>query len=132
MGEKMKNALLTFFALACGFLWAPRLASAHHGWTAFDSKSSMTFQATVTEFRFVNPHSVVEFEVKDDKGQVQKWQGELTSASRLSAKGWTATTIEAGNELTITGYRAQSGVQVLRIMKILTSNGAEIKIDPGN
>jgi hypothetical protein len=50
----------------------------------------------------------------------------------LSAKGWTATTIEAGNELTITGYRAQSGVQVLRIMKILASNGAEIKIDPGN
>jgi hypothetical protein len=74
----------------------------------------------------------VEFDVKDDKGQIQKWQGELTSASRLSAKGWTATTLEAGNEITISGYRAQSGVRVLRITKILSSDGSEIKVESGN
>jgi hypothetical protein len=124
-GGMMKNILLTLIAVA-------GLASAHHGWAAFDSKSTVTFQSTVTEFRFLNPHSVVEFDVKDDKGQVQKWQGELTSASRLSAKGWTATTLEPGNEITISGYRAQSGVRVLRITKILSSNGTEIKIDSGN
>jgi hypothetical protein len=78
-GEMMKNILLTLIAAA-------GLASAHHGWAAFDSKSTVTFQSTVTEFRFLNPHSVVEFDVKDDKGQVQKWQGELTSASRFCAK----------------------------------------------
>jgi len=128
----MKSMWLTFMAVAASVLLAPGLATGHHGWAAFDSKSTMTFQGTVTDFRFLNPHSVVEFDVKDDKGQVQKWQGELTSASRLAAKGWTATTLEPGNELTISGYRAQSGVRVLRITKILSSNGAEIKIDSGN
>jgi uncharacterized protein DUF6152 len=123
-GGMMKNILLTLIAVA-------GLANAHHGWAAFDSKSTVTFQSTVTEFRFLNPHSVVEFDVKDDHGQVQKWQGELTSASRLSAKGWTATTLEPGNEVTISGYRAH-GVRVLRITKILSSNGTEIKIDSGN
>ena len=128
----MKSMLLTFLAAVGGFLFMPGFSKAHHGWAAFDSKSPVTFQATVTDFRFLNPHSVVEFDVKDDKGQIQKWQGELTSASRLSTKGWTATTLEPGNEISITGYRAQSGVRVLRITKILSSNGTEIKIEIGN
>jgi hypothetical protein len=128
----MKNMLWTFLAVAASFLLMPRLASGHHGWAAFDSKLSMTFKATVTDFRFVNPHSVVEFDAKDDQGQVQQWQGELTSATRLASKGWTATSVEPGDELTITGYRAQSGVRVIRIMKILSSNGTELKIEPGN
>jgi hypothetical protein len=50
----------------------------------------------------------------------------------LASKGWTATSVEPGDELTITGYRAQSGVRVIRIMKILSSNGTELKIEPGN
>ena len=128
----MKSMILAFLAMAAGYLSMPDFATAHHGWAAFDSKTKVTFQGTVTDFRFLNPHSVVEFDAKDDQGQIQNWQGELTSASRLAAKGWTATTIETGNELTISGYPAQSGVRVLRIMKILGSNGAEIKIDPGN
>src|SRR5579864_1844407 len=108
----MKNVLLPVPAIAAALLLMPGSASGHHGWAAFDSKATVTFHATVTDFHFVNPHSVVEFDVKDDKGQVQNWQGELTSATRLASKGWTATSLEAGAELTITGYRAQSGVRV--------------------
>ena len=128
----MKSMLLTVLAVAAALLWMPSTAGAHHGWAAFDSKSTVTFQATVTDFHFVNPHSVVDFDVKDDKGQVQGWQGELTSAARLASKGWTATSIEAGDELTISGYRAQSGVRVIRITKIMTSKGTELKIESGN
>jgi len=128
----MKNILLSFLVTTASLLCMPRVASGHHGWAAFDSKLSTTFKATVTDFRFVNPHSVVEFDAKDDQGKVQKWQGELTSATRLASKGWTATSLEPGDELTITGYRAQSGVRTIRIMKILSSNGTELKIEIGN
>ena len=131
-GARMTNKLLTFLAVFAGFFWIPSSAGAHHGWAAFDSKSTVTFQGTVTDFHFVNPHSVVEFDVKDDKGQVQKWQGELTSASRLATKGWTATSLEAGDEITISGYRAQSGARVIRITKILSAKGTELKLDSGN
>ncbi len=127
----MKNMWLTFLVIAAGLFWTPRLASGHHGWAAFESKTTVTFKGTVTDFHFVNPHSVVDFEVTDEHGQVQKWQGELTSAARLASKGWTATTLEDGNEVTITGYRAQSGVRTLRISKII-SNGTELKIEAGN
>jgi len=127
----MKNIWLTFLVIAASLFWTPRLASGHHGWAAFESKTTVTFKGKVTDFHFVNPHSVVDFEVTDEHGQVQKWQGELTSASRLASKGWTATTLEDGNEVTITGYRAQSGVRTLRISKII-SNGTELKIEAGN
>jgi hypothetical protein len=49
----------------------------------------------------------------------------------LASKGWTATSVEAGDEVTITGYRAQSGVRTLRISKII-ANGTELKIEVGN
>lgn len=127
----MKNMWLTFLVIAASLFWTPRLASGHHGWAAFESKTTVTFKGTVTDFHFVNPHSVVDFEVTDEHGQVQKWQGELTSAARLASKGWTATTLEDGNEVTITGYRAQSGVRTLRISKII-ANGTELKIEAGN
>ena len=127
----MKNMWLTFLVIAASLFWTPRLASGHHGWAAFESKTTVTFKGTVTDFHFVNPHSVVDFEVTDEHGQVQKWQGELTSAARLASKGWTATTLEDGNEVTITGYCAQSGVRTLRISKII-ANGTELKIEAGN
>ena len=122
---------LTLFPLAAALLLLPGMADAHHGWMQFDEGAEVTVQGTVTDFHFVNPHSVVDFDVKDDQGQVQSWQGELTSATRLATKGWTATSVEAGDEVTITGYRAQSGVRTLRISKII-SNGTELKIEVGN
>ena len=128
----MKSTCLTLLAVAAGLFWTPGSANGHHGWAAFESKTPVTFKGTVTDFHFVNPHSVVDFEVKDEKGQIQTWQGELTSAARLATKGWTATTLEPGNEVTITGFRAQSGVRTLRISKILSADGTELKIEMGN
>jgi hypothetical protein len=107
------------------FLAAGALAIAHHGLAAFDQTNKVTLKGTVTEFHFVNPHAVVEFEVKDDKGPVQKWHAELTSPLHL--KGWTATSLEAGNVVTITGYRAKSGAFYLWVTDLRSSNGVELK-----
>ena len=107
------------------FLAAGALAIAHHGLTAFDQTNTLTLKGTVTAFHFVNPHSVVEFEVKDDKGHVQKWQAEMTSAGHL--KGWTATSLEPGNVVTVTGYRAKSGALYLWVTDLRSSNGVELK-----
>jgi hypothetical protein len=116
VGEKMKNTLLSFFAAAAALLLIPDLASAHHGWAAFKSEpeSLITFKGTVKEFHFMNPHSVVEFEVKDDKGQIQSWEGELTSNTNLSPRGWTAASIEEKQVITIIGYPARSGAHAMR------------------
>ncbi len=119
----MKHALLVLLT-AIAFT----AAEAHHGWAAFDHDKSVTFQGTVTAFRFLNPHSVVEFDTKDQSGKLQKWQGELTSASRLSTKGWAASSLSRGDEITITGYPARGTVNIMRISKLTLAGGGELKI----
>ena len=115
----------TFAIALIAFLSVTTAAMAHHGLTAFDQTTKVTLKGTVTEFHFVNPHSVVEFEVKDESGQVQKWQAEMTSPGNL--KGWTATSLEAGVVVTITGYRAKSGALFLWVTELTASNGMKLK-----
>jgi hypothetical protein len=68
-------------ALVSGLLLTAGLAEAHHGWTEFDEK------AEVTDFHYVNPHCVVEFEVKDETGHVHKWQCEFSYPGVLLRRG---------------------------------------------
>jgi hypothetical protein len=128
----MKNIFLLLVTIAAGFVLTPGSASAHHGYAAFDTSAEVTLKGTVTDFHFTNPHCVVEFDVKDDKGQVQNWKAELTSANHLVPKGWSETTVQAGDELAITGYRAKNGSPSLWVNKIRMANGQEIKLDSAN
>jgi Family of unknown function (DUF6152) len=107
------------------FLAAAVALDAHHGQAAFDQKAKVTLEGTVTDFHFVNPHSVVEFDVTDATGKVEHWQAEMTSPSRL--KGWTATSLQAGDGVTVTGYRAKSGALSLWVIGLSSSNGMKIK-----
>jgi tRNA(Ile2) C34 agmatinyltransferase TiaS len=107
------------------FLVSTAAVMAHHGLAAFDQTTKVTLRGTVVDFHFVNPHSVVEFEVKDATGQVQKWQAEMTNPAHL--KGWTATSLEPGDVVTVTGYRAKSGALFLWVTELSSSNGMKLK-----
>ena len=122
---------LTFVAVTAALLVATSTANAHHGWAAFDTNKTITLKGKVTDFHFVNPHCVVEFEAADEQGHSQQWQAELTSASRLAPKGWTATTLEAGDEVTITGYAAKNGTPSIWVTRIVLPNGKEFKLSSG-
>jgi len=122
----MKHALV-FLGLAATILVVPRTAEGHHGYAAFDQKTVVTLKGTVTDFHFVNPHSVAEFDVKDDQGQVQQWHAEMPSRSALSPRGWTPNSLKPGDELTISGYRAKNGSPSLWVTRIF-ANGQELKL----
>jgi hypothetical protein len=107
-------------------------ALAHHGYAAFDTSAEITLKGAVTDFHFTNPHCVIEIDVKDEKGQVQNWKCELTSANHLAPKGWTEATVQPGDELAITGYHAKNGSPSLWVTKIHLANGEDLKIDTSN
>jgi hypothetical protein len=119
-----------FFLLL--FLLIPGIAGAHHGYAAFDTTAEVTLKGTVTDFHFTNPHCVIEIDVKDDKGEVRNWKAELTSANHLAPKGWTEASVQPGDELAITGYRAKNGSPALWVNKIRMANGEELKVDTSN
>ena len=120
------------FMLLSALLLIASAAFGHHGWAAFDAKTSITMKGTVTAFRFVSPHSVIEFNVTNASGQIEKWQGELTSAIRLKQKGWTAVSVEPGSQITVMGNAAASGVRVMRILKVFAADGKELNAEGGN
>lgn len=124
----MRMTLLSFVPLVAGLLLMPGPAEGHHGWAEFDEKAEVTLEGTVTDFHYVNPHCVVEFDVKSETGQVQKWQGEFSNPGVLSRKGWNAASLEAGDKLTITGHPARNGVLALHVTRIRLGDG-ELKLD---
>jgi hypothetical protein len=130
----MKRTLKSTLILVAPFFLFANPADAHHGWAAFMSEpgSLINLTGVVKEFHFVNPHSVIEFDVKDDKGKVQTWEGELTSNTNLAPRGWTASTIEDKQQITITGYPAKNGSHAIRVTRIVLANGRELKISGGN
>lgn len=118
-------------AVAAGLLLISVAAIAHHGQAGYNVTTAVTVNGTVTEFQFVNPHSIVKLDVKDDQGATQAWQGELTSPNHLIRAGWTATTLKPGDQVTMTGYRAKSGANSMWITKI-SVNGEQLSMAAGN
>jgi len=118
----MSNRLLGIVTTA-SLLLALGVAEGHHGYAAFDTKAVVTVEATVTDFHWTNPHCVVEFDMKDSAGQVRKWQGEMSSPRHLAPRGWTATTLESGDKITITGYPGKNNVPSMWVTKIVLPDG---------
>ncbi len=125
----MKSALLTCLGLAAILLVHPHPLEAHHGWAEFDLNQEITLDGTVTDFHFVNPHCVVEFNAKDAKGRMRKWQGEFASPAQLTKKGWNAASLQPGDMLTLSGYAAKNDVPAIHVLRIRLSNGEEVKVD---
>jgi hypothetical protein len=119
------------FAVAAGLLLISVSLSAHHGQAGYNTTETVTVSGSVSEFQFVNPHSIVNLNVKDDKGETQAWQGELTSPNHLIRADWTATTLKPGDQVTMSGYRAKSGANSMWITKI-SVNGEVLKMGAGN
>src|SRR5262245_66086022 len=81
---------LCFLALAISSALLPALGLAHHGTgVSYDASSPVTMKATVTEFRYANPHPQLYFDVTDEKGSVVHWSGEFyPNPEQFILGGW--------------------------------------------
>lgn len=113
-------------------LCASAPALAHHGQAAYDTTKLVTVQGTVLEFQYINPHVQIYIEVKDDKGQAQKWDGEAGNTLALHRHGWTSKTLKPGDAVTMTGFRTKSGTNELRLKKVVIGDGKELDPYPSD
>jgi hypothetical protein len=102
-------------------------AFAHHGFVSwFDMSKSTTVKGTVTSYDWTNPHAYIYFDVKDEKGAVEKWSAELGALGMLARAGWSRNTLKPGDEITATGNRAKDGKPIMHLDKIILANGQEL------
>jgi len=111
-----------------GLLMVSYPTFAHHGFARYDTAKLVTVKGTVTDFQFINPHCQIYFEVKDDKGEVEKWEGELTAPSKLSRAGWTKHTLNPGDQITVGGYPGKNDPHTLWIQKLIGPDGQPLRL----
>lgn len=109
-------------AIAAFALTAPVMAG-HHGGAAYDQTKSVTFEGTVTEMQFANPHVLVYWDVKSGDQAGLKWSGWLTAPTKLARAGWTRKTLNPGDHIVVTGTPHKDGSHVLQIRNLVGPEG---------
>ena len=138
----MKRNLTVALRLAATLLTVSAMLFAHHGISAsYVSSKTFTTQATVTEFRYANPHPQLYFDVKDEQGDVAHWRAEIgPNPPQLIQAGWGRKRSEAalapGTLITITILPSRvMDAHVGMVQKIVNSRGelvlGTIALNPG-
>lgn len=118
--------------VAVATLMTAATARAHHGsGISYDLTKPWTTKATILEFKYINPHPLVLFDIIDEKGGVQHWHSEIiTNPSRMIRAGWTKSVaedaIKAGTVVTLTLCTSKAGGYSAVITKIVNAKGEEI------
>jgi hypothetical protein len=123
----MKSRRLKFFALLVGALAVCGPLFAHHGAAAYVDKIVVLKDATVMKFVWANPHSIVLFDAKDDKGNVTHWAGEAGSPSAVTLLGWNRNSLQPGDVITVYIFPAKSGNPVGRLNKVVFADGTTLR-----
>jgi hypothetical protein len=102
-------------------------ASAHHAFApVYDAQRIVTVQGVVTEFRFINPHSMMSIDVTDEAGKVVTWTVEFDGVLNLSEGGWTARTIVPGERLSVSGNPTHTDSPRMFFRKFVRADGTEV------
>jgi len=101
---------LSVVVAGLGLALASAPAWAHHSFAAeFDDKKVVNLKGKVTKMEWVNPHAWIHVAVTNPDGSVTDWMVEGNTPNGLLRRGFTKKSLEAGTEVSITGYQAKSG-----------------------
>ena len=120
----MRASLLIIAAVLTAIV-ASGSALAHHGRASY-SNEIITLDATVTEFRFVNPHVQIYFTVTNEAGETEQWQSELTAPNKLARGGWTKNMFQPGDQIQISGRAALNDGKSVAIREIILPDGQSL------
>jgi Family of unknown function (DUF6152) len=99
---------------------------AHHGNAAYEGTLTEIKSATVTKLLWANPHTIVLFDVKDDKGEIVHWNAELGSPSALANVGWNKASLMPGDVITIFIHQSKTKNPVGRIQYLILADGSKL------
>jgi hypothetical protein len=123
----MRNKLRAFAAVVA-LSAISSSAFAHHGAAAYDMTKPIVMKAAVvTRYIWANPHTLIFFDSKDDKGATTHWSVELGSPSAIGLMGWNRSSLKTGDVITVYMFPAKNGNPVGRINKIVLADGTMLR-----
>ena len=113
-------------ALTVVVLLVPGAAVAHHSFAAvFDSSQPVELAGEITKVEWANPHIWFYLDVTNVDGEVENWQCEGGTPNSLRRLGWSADTLQTGDEVQIEGWRAHDGTDTCNA-RVITADGRRL------
>ena len=124
----MKTKVLMMVALFGALAAIASPSFAHHGAAALDMSMPVVLKdAVVTEFLWINPHPLIKADYTDSQGNVEHWTMELGSTVSAQLIGWTRTTLQPGDKVTLYVWRGKTGATVGRFNKVDFPDGTTMR-----
>lgn len=102
-------------------------AFAHHSFAAeFDERQPITIKGCVTKLEWTNPHAHFYLDVTDEHGKVTNWDFELGSPNALMHEGWMRNSLKPGDDVTVQGFRAKDGSNLVNAKTVKLSDGRRV------
>ena len=118
MNKKLGVVLLLVFCALVG----PVALLAHHGSAIYDESKAVIVKGVVTDWVWANPHCLLEFDVKDDKGQSVHWTAEVSNPPDMIARGWSRKMFKPGDEAKLWMIVSKNGEPVGRIVRAMIND----------
>ena len=107
-------------ALAASII--PVQATAHHGWSEYDTAKALKLTGKIVESGYEHPHGHVRFEAPG-----KTWMVTLAPPSRMENRGLPREWLKAGATATVEGYPNRNKPEEMRAERI-TINGKTIEL----
>jgi len=116
---------LTILLIAAAVLLSGIQLFAHHSFAAtyFEDKQQ-TIEGDLVQFMFRNPHSYIQVENKNEKGEIVRWAIEWGGGGQLGRQGVSRDTLKVGDHVVIVGNPGRNPEDHrLRLLRMKRTNG---------
>ncbi len=123
----MQFRSLSLAAIAAVALALP--AWAHHSHANYQTREFTHLEGTVKVLRWINPHSWIYLEVRDDKGQPTVWLLEGGSPRALTRGGWKRDDVKVGDTIQVRCHQLRDGSNGCLLGFVTPEGGVEKEFD---
>lgn len=111
-GSEMRQRTRGLAALLV-VLVSARLVAHHSVPVNFDQSREITIAGTLTEIKWINPHSRFRLDVKGEDGATLEWLVEMGAINTMKRAGFDTERFALGDPVTITGWPGRRGRTML-------------------
>ena len=126
-GRDSRSRADRFVAMAAALLMCAVAAHAHHSVPVnFDQSKEITISGTLTEAKWINPHSRFRIDVKQDDGKTAEWLVEMGAVNTMRRAGFEIEKFVVGDTLTIIGWPSRGRDRSMLLRTAVLKDGTRL------